>query len=83
MAEITEALLLESLEAVDQRCRDLVAREAASGEGLISRERANQFSKTDSASLTFLLGLSTANAVSNVSGRGVGMDVVKTNVERL
>ncbi len=35
------------------------------------------------ADLIFLPGFSTADKISNVSGRGVGMDVVKTNVERI
>lgn len=58
-------------------------REKAVAKGLITQERAHQLSDSESASLIFLPGLSTANAVTNVSGRGVGMDVVKTNVERL
>ncbi len=33
--------------------------------------------------LNFLQGISTRDAVSNLSGRGVGMDVVKSNVERI
>jgi len=33
--------------------------------------------------LIFLPGLSTAERVTNVSGRGVGMDVVKTNIEKI
>ena len=35
------------------------------------------------ANLVFLPGFSTAEKVSNVSGRGVGMDVVKTNIEKI
>ena len=58
-------------------------REKAVAKGLISQERASAMSETESANLIFLPGLSTASAVTNVSGRGVGMDVVKTNVERL
>jgi two-component system chemotaxis sensor kinase CheA len=58
-------------------------RDKAIAKGLLSQERANQLSPSECANLIFLPGLSTANAVTNVSGRGVGMDVVKTNVERL
>ena len=58
-------------------------REKAVARGLISQERANLMSEAETANLIFMPGLSTANAVTNVSGRGVGMDVVKTNVERL
>ena len=37
----------------------------------------------EAMNLVFAAGLSTAKKVSNVSGRGVGMDVVKTNVEKM
>lgn len=58
-------------------------REKAVAKGLLTAERAQQLSDAESTNLIFLPGLSTANAVTSVSGRGVGMDVVKTNVERL
>jgi two-component system chemotaxis sensor kinase CheA len=58
-------------------------RAKAVAKGLFSAERAAQLTEAESTNLIFLPGLSTANAVTNVSGRGVGMDVVKTNVERL
>ncbi len=51
--------------------------------GLISAERLRGMSDKDKAALIFLPGLSTADQVSDVSGRGVGMDVVKTNLDRL
>ncbi|MGE0810638.1 MAG: chemotaxis protein CheA [Immundisolibacter sp.] len=51
--------------------------------GLITPERAAAMSEHDLQNLIFLPGFSTADAVSNVSGRGVGMDVVKTNIERI
>lgn len=50
--------------------------------GMISAERAAQLSERDAVNLIFLPGLSSAEKVSNVSGRGVGMDVVRTNVEK-
>lgn len=61
------------------------ARIAASAlrKGLISAERLRGMSDKDKAALIFLPGLSTAEQVSDVSGRGVGMDVVKTNLDRL
>jgi two-component system, chemotaxis family, sensor kinase CheA len=49
--------------------------------GLVTPERAEMMSDSEVASLIFLPGFSTAETVTNVSGRGVGMDVVKTNVE--
>lgn len=51
--------------------------------GLITAERAAAMSEHDLQNLIFLPGFSTADAVSNVSGRGVGMDVVKTNIEKI
>ena len=51
--------------------------------GLISREQAQGMADRDKMALIFLPGVSTAEKVSDVSGRGVGMDVVKTNLDRL
>ncbi len=51
--------------------------------GLITREQSASMTDQDRAALILLPGLSTATQVSDVSGRGVGMDVVKTNVDRL
>jgi two-component system chemotaxis sensor kinase CheA len=51
--------------------------------GLVSAERANQLPERELLQLVFLPGFSTAAAVTNVSGRGVGMDVVRTNVEKI
>ncbi|HWG20860.1 MAG TPA: chemotaxis protein CheW [Terracidiphilus sp.] len=50
---------------------------------LITRERAAQSSERELLQLIFLAGFSTAAQVTNVSGRGVGMDVVRTNVEKI
>lgn len=57
-------------------------RESAVSKGLISPEDADKMSDEEAKELIFLSGLSTARQISDVSGRGVGMDVVKTNVER-
>jgi two-component system, chemotaxis family, sensor kinase CheA len=51
--------------------------------GLLSAERAAQMSERELLQLIFLPGFSTAAQVTNVSGRGVGMDVVRTNVEKI
>jgi two-component system chemotaxis sensor kinase CheA len=51
--------------------------------GLISKEKADDLSKQDIFNLIFMPGFSTAEKVTNISGRGVGMDVVKTNVKKL
>ena len=57
--------------------------DAAINKGLITAEKALGLSDQDKQSLIFLPGLSTAQKVTDVSGRGVGMDVVKTNLDRL
>jgi two-component system, chemotaxis family, sensor kinase CheA len=51
--------------------------------GHISIEAAEQMSDREALNLIFLPGFSTAEHVTKVSGRGVGMDVVRTNVERV
>ncbi|MBI4688369.1 MAG: chemotaxis protein CheW [Nitrospirae bacterium] len=51
--------------------------------GLITKEDSVHLSKQAILNLTFAPGFSTAKAVTSTSGRGVGMDVVKTNIERL
>ncbi|MDQ5911089.1 MAG: two-component system, chemotaxis family, sensor kinase CheA, partial [Pseudomonadota bacterium] len=58
-------------------------RNKALEKGLISPERAATMSDQDLRRLIFLAGFSTAEKVTNISGRGVGMDVVKTNIERI
>lgn len=51
--------------------------------GLIRGEAAPHLSERDAMNLIFLPGLSTAEQITHVSGRGVGMDVVKTNIEKI
>jgi two-component system, chemotaxis family, sensor kinase CheA len=51
--------------------------------GLITREQATRMSERELVNLIFAPGFSTAEKVTNISGRGVGMDVVKTNIERI
>jgi two-component system chemotaxis sensor kinase CheA len=58
-------------------------RQKAVERGLITPERAAHLAERELLQLVFLPGFSTAAAVTNVSGRGVGMDVVKTNVEKI
>lgn len=58
-------------------------RASAVSKGLISDEEANTMDDRQSYKLVFLPGFSTVNVVSDVSGRGVGMDVVRTNIQKL
>jgi two-component system chemotaxis sensor kinase CheA len=51
--------------------------------GVINEKEADVMSDKESFSLIFKPGFSTAAKITNVSGRGVGMDVVKTNIEKL
>ena len=51
--------------------------------GLITDEEANTMDERQSFNLVFLPGFSMASQVSDVSGRGVGMDVVRTNIQKL
>nr|WP_243850508.1 chemotaxis protein CheA [Modestobacter marinus] len=51
--------------------------------GLLTPDALARMSPADVLQLIFLPGFSTAAAVTNVSGRGVGMDVVKTNIESI
>lgn len=51
--------------------------------GVLSGEALANMSEQDIQSLIFAPGFSTAAKVSNISGRGVGMDVVKTNIEKI
>ncbi|MEM6366122.1 MAG: chemotaxis protein CheW, partial [Planctomycetota bacterium] len=58
-------------------------RDKAIEKELITAEQAETMSQRELISLILLPGFSTAEKVTNVSGRGVGMDVVKTNIERI
>ncbi|WP_457571450.1 hybrid sensor histidine kinase/response regulator [Desulfovulcanus sp.] len=51
--------------------------------GLVTEEQLSNMSEKDKLNLIFLPGLSTAEKVSDISGRGVGMDVVKNNLDKL
>jgi two-component system chemotaxis sensor kinase CheA len=58
-------------------------RKKAVERALITAEQATHMPEREIFNLIFLPGFSTAEKVTNVSGRGVGMDVVKTNVEKI
>lgn len=51
--------------------------------GLVTAETVAALSESEALNLIFLPGLSTADKVTHVSGRGVGMDVVRTNIEKI
>src|SRR5690606_35261261 len=57
--------------------------EKAVEEGLVSEDEVQAMSDSELLSFLFTPGFSTASVVTDVSGRGVGLDVVKTNIENL
>lgn len=58
-------------------------RQKAVERGLFTESDAHQLDERDVRDSIFMPGFSTADQISNVSGRGVGMDVVKTHIERV
>lgn len=60
-----------------------VLRKKAVEKGLIDAETANSLDDKQALQLIFLPGFSTKDQISSVSGRGVGMDVVRTNIQKL
>ncbi|WP_081546076.1 chemotaxis protein CheA [Chromobacterium haemolyticum] len=58
-------------------------RRKAIEKGLIDQESANSLDEKQCLQLIFLPGFSTKDQISSVSGRGVGMDVVRTNIQKL
>lgn len=58
-------------------------KEKAVAAGLLTADVAERMEQREALNLIFLPGLSTADKVTNISGRGVGMDVVRTHVEKL
>ncbi len=56
---------------------------SAISKGLVSAEQVRTMSEKEKINLIFLPGASTAEKVTDISGRGVGMDVVKTNLDKL
>ena len=60
-----------------------LVRNKALERGLISADQAARMTESEALKLIFLPGFSTADKVTNISGRGVGMDVVRTNIEKI
>ena len=60
-----------------------VLRQIAIDKGMLLEEAANKMSNRDAYNLIFAPGFSTKETISDVSGRGVGMDVVKTRINEL
>jgi len=60
-----------------------VVRAKAVEKGILTAEKAESITDDEAINLIFLPGFSTAKQVTDISGRGVGMDVVKSNVRKL
>jgi two-component system chemotaxis sensor kinase CheA len=60
-----------------------VIREAAVRKGVLSEQAASDLTREELLNVIFMPGFSTAREITDISGRGVGMDVVKTNITRL
>ncbi len=60
-----------------------IIKEKALEKGIVSQMELDEMGDREALSLLFAPGFSTAKTVTDVSGRGVGMDVVKTNIEKL
>ncbi len=58
-------------------------RNSAVQKGLITEEAAALLTEEQSIDLMFMAGLSTAQKVTDISGRGVGLDIVNTNIQRI
>ncbi len=58
-------------------------KQKALAKSLITLDQTSRMTERELMNLIFLPGLSTAEKITNVSGRGVGMDVVKTNIEKI
>ena len=60
-----------------------IIRKKAVEKGMISQEDADKLDDADAVRLVFLPGFSTAEKITDISGRGVGMDVVRSKIESL
>lgn len=60
-----------------------VLRQKVVEKGLLTSQEANNLSDQEAYNLIFMAGFSTKEVATDVSGRGVGMDVVRTNIQRL
>lgn len=76
------AIVIEVADDGRGLCSDKI-RSKAMASGLITAAQSEQMSDADARQLIFLPGFSTASEVTSVSGRGVGMDVVRTNIEKI
>lgn len=78
-----EGQIVITVEDDGQGMDPVLIKEQAVRKGLISPEAAGRLNDREALDLIFLPGFSTAGEVSDVSGRGVGMDIVRAHIERI
>lgn len=83
IAERTRNHVLITVRDDGKGINPLVMRNAAVRKGLKTQEEVDKLDDKEAINLLFLAGLSTSEKITNVSGRGVGMDVVKSTIEKL
>jgi two-component system, chemotaxis family, sensor kinase CheA len=81
-AQVGDHIIIEIADDGRGMRPDVIRRKAVE-KGLIDGELANSLDDKQSLQLIFLPGFSTKDQISSVSGRGVGMDVVKTNIQKM
>jgi len=80
--QVGDHILIEIIDDGKGMRPDVLRRKAIE-KGLIDLETANSMDDKQALQLVFLPGFSTKDQISSISGRGVGMDVVKTNIQKL
>ena len=80
--QIGDHILIEITDDGKGMRPDVIRRKALE-KGLIDAETANNLDDKQSLHLVFMAGFSTKDQISNISGRGVGMDVVRNNIQKL
>lgn len=80
--QVGDHILIEIMDDGKGMNADQLRRKAVE-KGLIDQETANGLDEKQCLQLIFLPGFSTKDQISSVSGRGVGMDVVRTNIQKL
>ncbi|WP_166243227.1 chemotaxis protein CheA [Paenibacillus turpanensis] len=58
-------------------------KKAAVSKGILTQQQADAMNEQEALGIIFMPGLSTSSAISEVSGRGVGMDIVRSHIEKL
>lgn len=75
--------IVSNLQDNIMKARMVPIEQTALQKGVISSEEAERMTEQEAVQLIFKAGFSTARTVSDVSGRGVGMDIVRNDIERL